>query len=75
MKKNEDNIYFWDLFKCAFDRDEDLSAGARIFLGVIGLVGTITADPVKRVFNALNINDDHPAPDPDDPTAPCNQNY
>ncbi len=67
--------YCLSLLKEAFSTKEDYSAGERVWMGVIGLVGGVVHDPVKAVMNALDVDDSNPAPDPDDPSNPCNQNF
>ena len=41
----------------------------------LSLLKEAFSDPVKAVMNALDVDDSNPAPDPDDPSNPCNQNF
>ena len=65
MGNGDDKMYFpcARMVKEAFTED-DMSLGARLFLGTIGLVGTIVYDPVDAVFTALDLDrGDHQDPE------------
>ncbi len=74
-KTGKDDASCFGLLKDALNPNEDLNAAARVTFGVIGIVGTVTIDPVMKLFRFFGIRDDNPAPDPNDPSAPSNQNY
>lgn len=74
MANNDEGSCF-DLLKSACNPKESMSIAERGFLGFIGLVGSVTVDPVTKIMKALNVKDDNPSRDPDDPLSPGNQNF
>lgn len=70
-KKDDEDVYFFDLLKASVT-DSDMPVGGRIATGFLGLIGTVVADPIKLGMKALGIKDNNPGPDPSDPTDPRN---
>jgi len=55
--KEKDDAYCFDLLKESLSPNSDLSVGARVGCGILGLFGTIIVDPVKLGMKALGIQD------------------
>ena len=53
--KEKDDAYCFDLLKESLSPNSDLSVGARVGCGILGLFGTIIVDPVKLGMKALGI--------------------
>jgi len=66
MGKNDDKMYFpcFHLLKESIT-DKDMPMSGRLFVGFMGLVGTIVIDPVLAVFTAFDLDPGEPM-DPDD---------
>jgi len=74
MAKDKDDFYCIEMLKAGLT-ESGMSAGQRAFSIIVGIFGTIIVDPVHWGIKVLGINDENPAPDPDDPTNPSNMNY
>lgn len=73
-KKDDDTVYCFELLKEGLT-DCNMSGRERLFGIVVGLIGTVVADPIIWASNKLGIKSEPKDYDPSDPTHPFNQNY
>lgn len=60
MKEKKENEHWgcFRLLKGVITNEDDMGAGSRIGLGLIGLVGTIIIDPVNLICDKLGFKSD-----------------
>ena len=62
---NNQSDYFpcFQLLKGAIKDEDDMSVGGRVFIGFLGLVGTVVYDPVNAIFRLFDLDrGDHVEP-------------